>query len=151
MVNQACIEPRRSHSAAWNQLLQMLLLLVFAVVFLALPHSPFWITSFDFRIFIFTIGMIFCFIVTQLIVCHVTDMHFPKFQPILIPLPFLLLNSLLKLWIPHLVLCETLLMKSYLAVVTVAYFHFVITVIREICDALGISCLTIPLVSSEKE
>jgi hypothetical protein len=73
----------------------------------------------------------------RVIIAHVTLQELGVF-PFMFPFPLVALNAHVALVDPLLVGC------GYLLLVFAVYAHFVVTVIGEICDYLGISCFTIP-------
>jgi len=89
-----------------------------------------------------TIGLVFCFLVTSLIVCSVTRTHYSHFHSILYPFPFVVLNSAMhfygKIFLP-----ELLVLYLYFLFVVVLYCHYVVSVITEITTFLGIECFRI--------
>jgi len=143
LVNQSLTLRGKDHGPAWNQLLQFMGLLLFPLFVLLVPGTQFWATQDNFRLLLLTTGLVFSYLVTRLIVCHVTDMPFAKFHMILLPLPLLLLNSLARVFIGGRIFCEVRLMKAYLAVVVAIYGFYVHGVISEITEYLGIQCFHI--------
>lgn len=98
------------------------------------------------RLALMTMGFIFAFLTSRLIICHVTNTPYERVYKVLYPLPLLIVNNFLS---KPLIAPEYLAVWYFLGVVFV-YFHFVISVINEITTYLNISCFTItPVVKKD--
>jgi len=90
-----------------------------------------------------TIGLVFCYLVTRLIVCSVTRTHYSHFHKILFPFPFVVLNAAFKHFYGIQVMPELLVLYAYFLFAVVLYCHYVHSVITEITTFLGIECFRI--------
>jgi len=90
------------------------------------------------RIMLFTMGVIFSYLVSRLIISKVAHMPYPRVHDVLIPYPFIVLNSIIGGPID-----EYVLSAGYLMLASAVYCHYSYSVVVEICRFLGIRCFHI--------
>eukprot|EP00455_Lapot_gusevi_P040395 TRINITY_DN4568_c0_g2_i7.p1 TRINITY_DN4568_c0_g2~~TRINITY_DN4568_c0_g2_i7.p1 ORF type:complete len:403 (+),score=141.26 TRINITY_DN4568_c0_g2_i7:67-1275(+) len=129
---------RQEKRAAVAQLGQYLTFIVLSTLWL-MARDQFMLHN-QARLAMATVGFIFAYLTSRLIISHVTNMPYEKFHTILYPLPALVVLSYLPT--PNALL--EVASYAYFVMVVVVYFHYVSTVINEITSHLGISCFTIP-------
>jgi ethanolaminephosphotransferase len=91
------------------------------------------------RSYMLIFGITFGYLISRLIISHVTHTRFVRFPIILWPLPFVVFNS----WSVFLPFSEFHLLVFYVLFVSVVYLHFVLHVIGEITRYLKIDCFRI--------
>jgi len=100
------------------------------------------------RIFLLAIGFNFTYLISRLIVAAQTRMEYSKLQVTMWPLPLVVLNNVARIYLRRVIVDESTLAYVYLAYVMAFYFHFIVSVVNEICTSLGIRCFTIPYKAS---
>lgn len=79
---------------------------------------------------------------SRLIISHVTGMPYVKLHTIIIPLPFLVVNSYFR-YNKWSFVNERILLQIYFVSALITYLFYVKGVITEICDYLNIRCFHI--------
>lgn len=88
--------------------------------------------------FLLAYGFLVSNLVGRIVLARVCVERFQPLQPLIVPLlvvPFLIHTPF-----------EGTFLTLYCAVAVVSYFHFALSVIRDLCDTLKIKCLSIPIV-----
>lgn len=123
---------------AIRQLLQFVILMFFGTLWVFSPSNVY---EKHCRELIVIIGLSFAYLVSRMIIHHVSDMSYPLIAPVLYLLPFASLHSVFLT--QKQLIDETIVIHIVLVYVTFFYLHFVISVVTEICEFLNISCFTI--------
>lgn len=89
------------------------------------------------RLTSFTLGLVFSHLCNNMILSAMCRIDYPIVQWILVPLPFIFVNSYFKISPRH----DEVVLGVYLGFVLVMVFFFVRNTIEEICELLQIYCL----------
>jgi len=92
-----------------------------------------------------TIGFLFCYLVSRLIISKVTHGPYAKVFPVLYPFPLILAHALCTQCTGRPVIVHPLYVAvAYFALVMAVYLHFIHGAITEITTFLGIQCFHLP-------
>jgi len=110
----------------------LIMYLTFSSLWLNLTYSNFYST---YPLLYFgVIALIICNLITRLIICSVTRSPFSPLQSCFLPCPIILFNSYLS----HPLFDEVLLTSAVLAFEFLLYTHYIVSVVNEMCQELGI-------------
>eukprot|EP00742_Colponemidia_sp_Colp-10_P001662 GILJ01001782.1.p1 GENE.GILJ01001782.1~~GILJ01001782.1.p1 ORF type:complete len:368 (-),score=53.33 GILJ01001782.1:285-1235(-) len=92
-----------------------------------------------------TLGLLFTYLTSQIIVCGMCHMPYSAFQPVLLPLPFIVANSFASTLFQTKgpLVDEGFVMVAYGVFVGAVYSCFVVGTIQQITSYLQINCFTL--------
>jgi ethanolaminephosphotransferase len=91
-----------------------------------------------------TLGCLLANLVGRIVVARVCKLNVEAFSWILLPLILISIHSLLAKFYRIVVFNELYFLYGYCAFSIIAYFHFAIAIINDMCTFLNIHCFTIP-------
>jgi len=144
-------------SNAMYPIIQFTITMILCTFYALSPYDPLLFAHHPYVILLI-FGCVFGYQISRLIIFHVANESYIQFFYVLLPLPLLTLNAYTPYFFPsyrsklglhastgsqHLLFNSEKAAFLYLAVLVVQYTHFLIVVVREICEGLNITCFSI--------